>query len=195
MKIFLLTFFLLTLFNCVSTNKELTSHSGDIIFDQVKSCTGRGLISSVGNFSGNLTFSFMSQNDSSFCQFQDFLGRKVLLLWLTRDSIDAWNLIENKKYSHSSISEIIPVLSVLNPNHLIKFLWGEEIISKQISVPRQEKIEIKLGKSNPNSSFVDKAVFIDKTNRQELSIKIESRIFNQNYLDLEKYWDIFLSKA
>ena len=158
MKIFLLTFFLLTLFNCSSTNKELTSHSGNIIFDQVKSCTGRGLISSVGNFSGNLTFSFMSQNDSSFCQFQDFLGRKVLLLWLTQDSIDAWNLIENKKYNHSSISEIIPVLSVLNPNHLIKFLWGEEIISKQISVPRQKKIEVKLGKSNPNSSFVDKAL-------------------------------------
>ena len=155
MKIYLLIFFLLTLFNCASTNKELTSHNGNIIFDQVKSCTGRGLISSVGNFSGNLTFTFMSQNDSSFCQFQDFLGRKVLLLWLTKDSIDAWNLIENKKYNYSNISEIIPVLSVLNPNHLIKFLWGEEIISKQISLPRQEKIEIKLGKSNPNSSFVD----------------------------------------
>lgn len=193
MKFFLLTFFLLTIFNCASTNKELTSYSSDIISDQVKSCTGRGLISSVGNFSGNLTFTFMSQNDSSFCQFQDFLGRKVLLLWLTRDSMDAWNLIENKKYSHSSISEIIPVLSVLNPNHLIKFLWGEELISKQMSVPRQEKIEIKLGKSNPNSSFVDKAIFIDNTNRQELSIKIESRIFNQNYLDLKKYWDIILS--
>ena len=27
MKIFLLTFFLLTLFNCASTNKELTNHS------------------------------------------------------------------------------------------------------------------------------------------------------------------------
>ena len=164
MKFFLLTFFLLILFNCASTNKELTSHSGDIIFDQVKSCTGRGLISSVGNFSGNLTFSFMSQNDSSFCQFQDILGRKVLLLWLTRDSIDAWNLIENKKYSHSSVSEIIPVLSVLNPNHLIKFLWGEEIISKQMSVPSQEKIEVKLGKSDQNSSFVDTAIFIDTTN-------------------------------
>ena len=193
MKIFLLTFFLLTLFNCASTNKEFTSHSGDIIFDQVKSCTGRGLISSVGNFSGNLTFSFMSQNDSSFCQFQDFLGRKVLLLWLTRDSIDAWNLIENKKYSHSSISAIIPVLSVLNPNHLIKFLWGEEIISKQMIVPNQEKIEIKLGKSDLNSSFVDKVVFIDTSNRQELSITIESRVFNHNYMDLKKYWDIIFS--
>ena len=193
MKFFLLTFFLLTIFNCASTNKELTSYSSDIISDQVKSCTGRGLISSVGNFSGNLTFSFMSQNDSSFCQFQDFLGRKVLLLWLTRDSMDAWNLIENKKYSHSSISEIIPVLSVLNPNHLIKFLWGEEMISKQMSVPIQAKIEIKLGRSDRESSFVDKAIFIDKSNRQELSIKIDSRVFNQNYLNLKKYWDIILS--
>ena len=193
MKIFLITFFLSTFFNCASTNTELISHSGDIISDQVKSCTGRGSISSIGSFSGNLTFSFMSQNDSSFCQFQDFLGRKVLLLWFTRDSINAWNLIENKKYSHSSISEIIPVLSVLNPNHLIKFLWGEEMISKQMSVPIQAKIEIKLGRSDRESSFVDKAIFIDKSNRQELSIKVDSRVFNQNYLDLKKYWDIILS--
>ena len=193
MKIFLFTFFLFTLFNCASTNKELNNHSDDITSDLIKSCTGQGSISSVGSFNGNLNFSFISQNDSSFCQFQDFLGRKVLLLWLTPDSIDAWNLIENKKYSFSNISEIIPVLSVINPNHLIKFLWGEEIISKQISVPREEEIEIKLGKSSPNSSFVDKAIFIDNTNRQELSIKIESRIFNQHYLDLKKYWDIIFS--
>ena len=32
MKIFLLTFFLLTLFNCASTNKGRISNSGDIIF-------------------------------------------------------------------------------------------------------------------------------------------------------------------
>ena len=193
MKILLLAFFLLTIFNCASTNKELTSHSGDITSDKIKSCTGRGSISTVGSFSGNLTFSFISQNDSSFCQFQDFLGRKVLLLWLTEDSIDAWNLIENKKYNYSNISEIIPVLSVLNPNYLIKFLWGEEILSNQMSVSKQANIEIKLGKSDQNSLFVDKAIFIDNSNRQELSIKIDSRVFNQNYLDLKKYWDIFLS--
>ena len=84
---------------------------------------------------------------------------------------------------------------IINTYEIVFFIriGGEEIISKQISVPRQEKIEIKLGKSNPNSSFVDKAIFIDNKNRQELSIKIESRIFNQNYLDLKKYWDIILS--
>ena len=193
MKIFLFIFFLLTLFNCAPTKKELINHSGDITSDQIKSCTGRGSISSIGSFSGNLTFSFMSQNDSSFCQFQDFLGRKVLLLWLTQESIDAWNLIENKKYSHSSLSEIMPVLSVLNLKHLIMFLWGEEFISSQISVPSQAKIEIKLSKNDHNSSFVDHVTFIDNSNRQELSIKIDSRVFNQNHLDLKKYWNIILS--
>ena len=193
MKIFLFTMFLLSLFNCASTNGELTGHSGDITSDQIKSCTGRGSISSVGNLSGDLNFSFMSQNDSSFCQFQDFLGRKVLLLWLTQDSIDAWNLIENKKYSYSNISEIIPVLSVLNPDHLIKFLWGEEIIPNQMSVPGQSNVEIKIVKNDENSLFFDKAIFIDNLNRQELSIKINSRIFNQDYLDLKKYWEIIIS--
>ena len=193
MKVFLLTFFLLTIFNCVLTNKQLINHNGDITPDQIKSCTGRGSISSTGSFSGNLTFSFISQNDSSFCQFQDFLGRKVLLIWLTQDSINAWNLIENKKYDYSNISEIIPVLSVLNPNHLIKFLWGEEIFSNQMTVSRQANIEIKLSRGDRESSFVDKALFIDNSNRQELSIKIDSRVFNQNYLDLKKYWDIILS--
>ena len=193
MRIILLIFFLLNIFNCVSTNKESINLDDDITSNQIKSCTGRGSISSVGNFNGNLTFSFMSQNDSSFCQFQDFLGRKVLLLWLTQDSIDAWNLIENKKYNYSNISEIIPILSILNPNHLIKFLWGKEFISNQMSVSKQAKIEIKLGRGDLENSFIDKAIFIDSSNRQELSIKIDSRVFNQNYLDLKKYWDIILS--
>tara|TARA_B100002019_G_scaffold206879_1_gene179625 strand:+ start:422 stop:1003 length:582 start_codon:yes stop_codon:yes gene_type:complete len=193
MKIFIATILLLTIFNCVSTNKELMSNGVEKNSDLIKSCTGRGSISSLGNYSGSLSFSFMSQNDSTFCQFQDFLGRKVLLLWLTEESIDAWNLIENKKYSHSNISEIMPVLSVLNPYHLINFLWGREITSNQIDVPKQAKIEIKLGKSDQNSSIVDKVIFIDNLNRQELSIKIDSRAFNQNYLDLKKYWDIIHS--
>ena len=193
MRTYLLTIFLLIFFNCALTNEEIIRHSGNTNSDQIKSCTGRGTISSFGSFSGNLNFSFMSQNDSSFCQFEDFLGRKVLLLWLTQDSLDAWNLIENKKYSYANVSEIIPILSVLNPIHLIKFLWGDEITSNQISVPGQAKIEITLGKSDQSSLYVDKAIFIDRLNRQELSIKIDSRVFNQNYLDLKKYWGIILS--
>ena len=193
MKIPLYTIFLFTFFNCVSTSEKLVSRSIELTSDQIKSCTGRGSISSIGSFSGNLTFSFIAQNDSSFCQFHDFLGRKVLLLWLTQDSIDAWNLIDNKKYNYLNISEIIPVLSVLNPSDLIKFLWGEEILLNQMNLTGQSNVEIKLSKSDQGTSFIDKAIFIDNLNRDELSIKIDSRVFNQKYLDLKKYWDIILS--
>ena len=192
MRMFLLIFFLLALFNCASINKELKNHSNEIKSNQFKSCTGRGSISSVGSFSGRLSFNFMSQNDSSFFQFQDFLGRRVLLLWLTQDSIDAWNLIDNKKYSYSNVSDIIPILSILNPNHLIKFLWGEEITTNQINTPSQANIEVKLVKSNQRHTIFDTATFIDRSNRQELSLKIDSRVFNENYLDLKKYWKIII---
>ncbi len=193
MRIFSLIFFLFILFNCSSIKEEFISINDENIPNQIVSCTGRGSIFSVGSFSGRLSFNFISQNDSSFCQFQDFLGRKVLLLWLTKNSIDAWNLIENKKYSYSNVSDIIPILSVINPDHLIKFLWGEEITSNQISVPAKANMEIKLGKSNQNNSTIDSATFIDKSNRQELLIKVESRVFSKSHLDLKKYWKIILS--
>tara|TARA_B100000927_G_scaffold137388_1_gene110889 strand:- start:54 stop:635 length:582 start_codon:yes stop_codon:yes gene_type:complete len=193
MRIFLCIFFLLNLYNCASTNEEIIIPGNEINSKHIKSCTGRGSITSIGSINGRLSYNFMSQNDSLFCQFQDFLGRKVLLLWLTQDSIDAWNLIDNKKYNYSDVSSIIPILSVLNPNYLIKFLWGQEITSNQINNPNHANIEVKLGRNNKNNSIIDKATFIDKSNRQEFSIKIDSRVFNENYLDLKKYWKIILS--
>ncbi len=193
MRIFSFTFFSFIIFGCTSIKEEVISPINDTFHNQIKSCYGRGSISSAGNFSGRLSFNFISQNDSSFCQFQDFLGRKVLLLWITQNSIDAWNLIENKKYSYSNVSDFIPILSVLSPNHLIKFLWGEEVKLNQIHAPSETSIEIKLGKSNQNNTTFDKATFIDNINRQELSIKIDSRVFDESYLDLKKYWEMILS--
>ena len=88
------TFFLC----CSGTNNHLkVMPISNQLNDEQNSCSGRGIISSTGNFSGKLSFNFLVQNDSSFCQFQDLLGRKVLLLWLTPNSVEAWNLIENKK--------------------------------------------------------------------------------------------------
>ena len=97
---------------------------------------------------------FFDGETVAYGQFQDILGRKVLLLWLTQNSIDAWNLIENKKYSYSNVSDILPILSVVSPSHLIKFLWGEEITSNQIHAPNEANIEIKLGKSNQKNTII-----------------------------------------
>ena len=162
----------------------------DII--QFVSCSGRGTISSIGNFSGQLSFDFLAQNDSSFFQFSDFLGRKVLLLALTSDSANAWNLIENKKYNHSQINDLLPVLSFIQPIDLTHFLWGKNISFDYINSLGFDNAKIILGKSNPDDSFLNKAIFSDGTNRSELSIIIKSRIPSIDFIDLRKYWNIIL---
>ena len=165
----------------------------DRVSDGGISCSGRGVISSTGNFSGKLSFNFLVQNDSSFCQFQDFLGRKVLLLWLTSNSVEAWNLIENKKYNHANISEIIPVLSILDPLQIIKFIWGEEIFQSDLNLSNLENVIIKIEESDLNKSQINKVIFIDNVNRHELAITIKSRVHSEEVLNLKKYWELILS--
>ena len=64
-------------------------------------------IDSKGPFQGALTFTFISQNDSSFLQFKDPLGRKALLMWLTPQNVTARNLIDHKQYNYGQILEFL----------------------------------------------------------------------------------------
>ena len=194
MRLLSILFFLLFFLCCSGTNNHLKVMP---VPNQVgggeNSCSGRGVISSTGNFSGKLSFSFLVQNDSSFCQLQDFLGRKVLLLWITPNSVEAWNLIENKKYSHANISEIIPVLSILDPLQIIKFIWGEEISQSDLNLANLENVVIKIEESDLNKSQINKVIFIDNENRHELAITIKSRVHSEEVLNLKKYWELILS--
>ena len=69
---------------------------GDINHKEWKDFTRSMIISMFKIANKGIAFNFLSQNDSSFFQFQDFLGRKVLLMWLTPNSAKAWNILENK---------------------------------------------------------------------------------------------------
>ena len=194
MRLLSTLFFFIFFLCCSGTNNHLkVIPVPNRVGDGENSCSGRGVISSTGNFSGKLSFNFLVQNDSSFCQFQDFLGRKVLLLWLTSNSVEAWNLIENKKYNHANISEIIPVLSILDPLQIIKFIWGEEIFQSDLNLSNLENVIIKTEESDLNESQINKAIFIDNKNRHELEITIKSRVHSEEVLNLKKYWELILS--
>tara|TARA_Y100001970_G_scaffold203108_1_gene247244 strand:- start:1875 stop:2480 length:606 start_codon:yes stop_codon:yes gene_type:complete len=160
------------------------------------SCTGRGIISSIGDYKGKLSFSFLSQNDSSFFQFQDFLGRKVLLMWLTPNSAEAWNILENKRYNYDYIKGYFPLLSVVNPINLTKFLWGNESIYDAddftVKGEKVNELSITFEKSNENEDLIDKAIFKDITNRKEISIILKSRVHSNEYINLEKIWKMVL---
>ena len=88
------------------------------------SCTGKGVINSEGSLKGKLPFSFRSQRDSTFLEFSDIIGRKALFVWITNNSITARNLIDNKQYKYDEVTELLPILKVLEPKDITKIIWG-----------------------------------------------------------------------
>ena len=200
MKNLLLCILIFVFAGCSTKLKDLQINHDTISYEELStkyiSCSGRGIISSIGNYKGKLSFSFLSQNDSSFFQFQDFLGRKVLLMWLTPSSANAWNILEDKRYSYDYIKDYFPLLSVIDPITITKFLWGLESAYEDddftVMGRRVNELSIIFEKSNKNENFIDKAIFKDITNRKEVAIILKSRVHSDEYINLEKIWEMFL---
>ena len=200
MKSILIFFLLFFIFACFSSIKNIKEYKSVLSYEELSrnyiSCSGHGNISSIGNFKGKLSFSFLSQNDSSFFQFQDLLGRKVLLMWLTPNSADAWNILENKRYNYSLIKKIFPLLSVVEPINITKFLWGNESIYNaedfMVLGGQTKELSITFEKSNENENLINKAIFKDETNRQEVAILLKSRVHSDDFIDLDKVWKLML---
>jgi len=200
MKNLILFFLILFLVNCSATRKKISNNNSIESYVELSnnyvSCSGYGDISSIGNYKGKLSFNFMSQNDSSFFQFQDFLGRKVLLMWLTPNSANAWNILENKRYDFNLIKDFFPILSVVEPMSITKFLWGEESIynSDEFKVlgSKSDNLSITFEKSSQEESLINKAIFKDVTNRQEIEILLKSRVHSNEFIDFDKIWRLML---
>ena len=180
-------------------NKNLSEKQGQLnskLSDTYISCTGYGDIKSIGILNGQLSFNFFSQNDSSFLQFNDFLGRKVLLLWLTPNSISAWNILENKRYDDSNIKDYFPLLSIVGSNSITRFLWGK--ISKDFSKNlidngksfNEVVITFENSDNYSTNNLIDKATFNDDNNKQNMSIILKSRVFSYESINLSKMWKL-----
>ena len=164
------------------------------------SCGGYGNISTIGeNFSGKLSFSFLSQNDSSFFQFKDPLGRKMLLMWITPEAIIAWNIFENRYYEYDAIRDYFPFLQVVKPDDITKFLWGTEpeYLEQDFTVLKENLGTISIifeGQAGENIlKGVTTATFIDSANNQKIIIRLSSRKHNETPIDLTKAWELMHS--
>ena len=200
MKNLILAIFMFVVTGCSAKLKDFQINYDTISYEELStkyiSCSGRGIISSIGNYKGKLSFSFLSQNDSSFFQFQDFLGRKVLLMWLTPNSANAWNILENKRYNYDHIKDYFPLLSVVDPISITRFLWGHESIYDandfKVIGEGANELSITYEKSNESVDLIDKVIFKDITNRKEVAIILKSRVHSDEYIDLEKIWKMVL---
>jgi hypothetical protein len=195
----MLQFFLFLSFlflNCSGSRQSIVvnpiNNEQKLIKEELVFSSGKGRVTSSGLIDGSLSFSFKSKKDSAFIQVTDPIGRKVLLIWATSIDLTARNLIQNKQYDSSEIEELLPIMKVVQPNELIKFLWGEKVKyrKKDKSIPLEVRknidLRIKSEKGLPYS-IMD---FYDNLLDQKIKIQIKSRNINKEKIFLKKYWKL-----
>ena len=158
------------------------------------SCTGKGVISSDGSLKGKLPFSFKSQRDSTFLEFSDIIGRKALFVWITNNSITARNLIDNKQYNYDEVTEILPILKVLEPKDITKIIWGVQPEYrerfKNISQSVKNSISLNFERQNINDErqALVSVSFHDKNFKNSIDIDINTRKRNEKFINMKKVW-------
>ena len=189
---------LFILLGCTSTVSNvfnlIPSKSYEEYIVAYNSCTGKGVINSDGSLKGKLPFSFRSQRDSTFLEFSDIIGRKALFVWITNNSITARNLIDNKQYNYDEVTELLPILQVLEPKDMTKIIWGVQPEYKErfknISPSFKNSIYLDFQRENTNNErqALVGISFHDKNSKNSIDIDINTRKRNANFINMKKVW-------
>ena len=192
---FINLFLLLGCSSTVSNVFNLTpSNSYEEYLVAYNSCTGKGVINSDGSLKGKLPFSFRSQRDSTFLEFSDIIGRKALFVWITNNSITARNLIDNKQYNYDEVTELLPILKVLEPKDITKIIWGVQPEYKERfkNISQSVKNNISLDFERQNTDNERQALvsvsFHDKNFKNSIDIDINTRKRNERFINMKKVW-------
>ena len=165
------------------TIKKLVSEYGHL--------RGKGTTTIFGKQSGKFDFSFTSNGYDTFLLFRDILGRKILLLEIHGDSISAWDMIQNQKYSKTSLVILFPFTEYLSPVKLTTLLWGfvpnldNDVNNKFEFENKNVKMTFESNKERIGS-MIQKIVYIDEFNMDKYEINIITREYGSHYTDLEK---------
>ena len=156
--------------------------------------TGKGVLHSEGSLKGKLPFSFRSQRDSTFLEFSDIIGRKALFVWITNNSITARNLIDNKQYKYDEVTELLPILKVLEPKDITKVIWGvqpdynEKFKNISQSVKNSISLDFKRDNFNNERQALLGISFQDKNSKSSIDIDIISRKRHAKFINMKKVW-------
>ena len=140
------------------TIKKLVSEYGHL--------RGKGSTTIFGKQSGKFNFSFTSNGYDTYLLFRDILGRKILLLEIHGDSISAWDMIQNQRYSKTSLVILFPFTEYLSPIKLTTLLWGfvpnlDNDINKFEFENKNVKMTFESNKERIGS-MIQKIVYIDE---------------------------------
>lgn len=161
------------LISCSQVPEIVVEEVSDLSYHELKqkyiTCKGKGVMSAKGNLPWKLNYSFTTQNDSSFLQFRDILGRRVLFVQALPSVITLWDMQKNIQYD-SDIGNSMPIFDIIESHDIAQILWGE--------------IPNKFQKSNENSGFERDSNLVNfKSTITQLGMVLEKVTFNLDSMD------------
>ncbi|MEE8341215.1 MAG: hypothetical protein V3R52_03880 [Candidatus Neomarinimicrobiota bacterium] len=160
---------------------EVDDFSYDELKDQYSTCRGKGVMTAQGKLPWKLNYSFTTQNDSSFIQFKDIFGRRVLFVQALPSKITLWEMQKNLQYD-SDISIAIPVFNILNSYDIAQILWGE-IPNRFQNIVEKSGFERDLNLVNFKSTATQIGMVLDKVifTFDSTDTIVEFKIFGRDY--------------
>ena len=187
----IITLSLIAIHGCAFVSKRTTENEKVIRIypdlSQKKYCRGRGYVISEGNMRGRLNFTFTSTKEASYLEFRDILGRKTLFLTFSSNSVDAWDIRNNRRYDKESLLIIFPFFEIIKPDDLTSFLWGEipKILKDPDNIVSEEKMtngEIQFSSTQTENGILISYVSFNLIDENEtINLRIENREFDLQY--------------
>ena len=181
----------LFILGCASTSKPIYGNEiKSIIYPDLSDkehCRGSGYITSREGIKGRLNFTFTSSRNKAYIQFKDLIGRKTLFLILDESEIQAWDILNNRRYDQVSILIALPFFEMIQSKELITFLWGE--IPSLFSDPSKIKSEKEnitgtiqfRTKQTTYGQLVDHIAFNVSENNSKIDLFMMNREFDMQY--------------
>ena len=166
----------------------------DLSYDELKqqyiACKGKGVMTSQGELPWKLNYSFTTQNDSSFIQFKDIFGRRVLFVQALPGEITLWDMQKNLQYD-SNIATTISIFNIVKTYDIAQILWGE-IPKRYLRSSKKSGFDRDSNLVNFKSSITQLGIVLDRIafNLDSANTIIEFNISERDYgeanLDLLK---------
>ena len=113
--------------NCASSEQQyLPKIDVGQWIEEYNVCRGKGKLVSTGPVSGRLSFSYTCAGEDVFIHFKDMLGRKTMMMIVRPNSVEAWDMMHNIRFSTESIYLRFPFFEVIKPKDLVSIFWGIE---------------------------------------------------------------------
>ena len=170
---------------CSQVPEIIVDEISDLSYGELKqrftTCKGKGVMSARGDLPWKLNYSFTTQNDSSFLQFRDIFGRRVLFVQALPSEIRLWDMQKNIQYD-SDIGKTIPIFNIVGSHDIAQILWGE--IPNRYIVPKEESgFDKELNLVNFKSTVTQLGMVLDKVtfNLDSIDAIVEFKISERDY--------------